>query len=470
VTERLLAKDPQDRPADAQQTRTMLEAALTADEKTLASWMGRQDLVTEVATGGAESQQKGARLEVATRAAKDSTETVTQSSRFLWMLGAVGALLVIGVLVGGRGLFTRVPQETATSSLVEATSPPTEPRVAAVTALPLPSSIEETLTKKTESAPPPSQKVDAAPAPIAVAPQQKLSEPPLPRKETAHKPEAMAKSVAQPEKLAPVVPSPAPPKVEKEDPSIAGVYETIAATIVLSEPKSSASVVARLNSHTKVTVIAGVGDYVKVESRKGNLPGYVARQDLAPAPRESVTTVESAVSSFSSGGVSLERTDTILTSIRPLSGDAQLACRATDRAKLAALGRMRVMRLKPIRDRALEAMQQGRYQAAITAYEMLLQAGPDFIEVLMGLARAYHASHQPNSAIEYATQTIQRCALPEAYFIVASSFLQKGDKKRALAWLDVSLQGGFRERQRIEEHFSTLKNDPTYVALLQKIS
>jgi hypothetical protein len=354
------------------------------------------------------------------------------------------------------------------SSPVEALSPP-KPQVSTVVAPPL-SPAEETRVKETESTPPPSQNLETALAPVAAASQQKLPEPASPRKETPRKPEGTAKSVEPPVNLAPIVSSPASPKIEKEDLSVAGVYEAITATTVLSEPKSNASVVARLNPHTKVTVIAGVGEYVKVESRKGNAPGYVARQALAPAQREAVTTGESSVSSFSASGVSQERADTILTSTRPLVGEAQLACRATDRAKLAGLGRVRVMRLKPIRDRALEAMRQGRYHDAISAYELLLQAGPDFLEVLMGLARAHHEMHQPNPAIEHATRAIERCALPEAYFIVASSFLQKGDKKRALAWLDVSLQGGFRERQRIETHFSTLKNDPMYVALLRRLS
>lgn len=467
VTEQLLAKSPQDRPADAQQVRAMLEAALTADEKTVASWIGGQDLVTEVATSGTKSRPQERKVETPTRVTRDAIATVTSSSRLPWMLGAMAVLAIAGVFVGPQWFRSQPWQEATSPPLVSTPSPQppqTESQVAAVVTSPPPPPVEAPPAKKTESAPPPIQKVE--PLPVQTTPQpQKQPEVSSPRNDAPRTSEVTAK-ITEPQTAPPLTPS----QVEKEDPSVAGAYETVAAATVVAEPKSDASVVARLSPRTKVTVLAGVGDYVKVESRKGNPPGYIARRDLAPVQREAVATTEAASTSSFAGGASSERTDAILTDIRPISGDAQLACRAMDRAKLATLGRMRVIRLKPIRDRALEALRQGRYHEAITAYESLLQVGPDFIETLMGLARAYHASHQPNPAIDYATRTIQRCALPEAYFIVASSFLMKGDKKRALAWLDVSLQGGFRERQRIEEYFSPLKNDPAYVALLRRPS
>lgn len=67
-------------------------------------------------------------------------------------------------------------------------------------------------------------------------------------------------------------------QAQKESATFAGRYETITQTPVLKEPRSDATVLTTLPPAAKVTVVGAVGEYLRVESKKGNPPGYIARQ------------------------------------------------------------------------------------------------------------------------------------------------------------------------------------------------
>jgi serine/threonine-protein kinase len=75
-------------------------------------------------------------------------------------------------------------------------------------------------------------------------------------------------------------------QMQKESATLAGRYETTASTPVLKEPRPDATVITNLPVATKVTVVGAIGDYLRVQSKKGNPPGYIARQDVTRAQRE----------------------------------------------------------------------------------------------------------------------------------------------------------------------------------------
>jgi serine/threonine protein kinase len=71
-------------------------------------------------------------------------------------------------------------------------------------------------------------------------------------------------------------------EAQKESATLAGLYAAISRTPVLKEPRKGAPVVARLSPNTKVNVVGGIGDYLRVKpKKKGNPPGYIARKDVA---------------------------------------------------------------------------------------------------------------------------------------------------------------------------------------------
>lgn len=75
-------------------------------------------------------------------------------------------------------------------------------------------------------------------------------------------------------------------QAQKESATLAGRYETTAPTPVLKEPRPDAAVIRNLPSATKVTVVGAVGDYMRVQSKKGNPPGYIARQAVTRSHKE----------------------------------------------------------------------------------------------------------------------------------------------------------------------------------------
>lgn len=106
---------------------------------------------------------------------------------------------------------------------------------------------------------------------------------------------------------------------------------------------------------------------------------------------------------------------------------------------------------------------------------------PDNFSALANTAGGYYEINQPDAAIEYAIRAIRRCPTPSEFFVVGSAYAKKGDKKRALSWLEAAIKGGLFEqypgsnwgshtvRQAIEENFAPLRNDPAYVSLMQQL-
>jgi len=64
----------------------------------------------------------------------------------------------------------------------------------------------------------------------------------------------------------------------KADDPNAGTYRTIDDISVRQGPGIHYREVARINKDTVVTVVGAEGDWLKVQSRRGNPPGYIARR------------------------------------------------------------------------------------------------------------------------------------------------------------------------------------------------
>ncbi|MGH7873614.1 MAG: SH3 domain-containing protein [Candidatus Binatia bacterium] len=58
-----------------------------------------------------------------------------------------------------------------------------------------------------------------------------------------------------------------------------GVYEVIQVTSVRENPSATARAVAEIKKGTKVTVVRSVGEWLEVQSKQGNPPGYIRSND-----------------------------------------------------------------------------------------------------------------------------------------------------------------------------------------------
>lgn len=75
--------------------------------------------------------------------------------------------------------------------------------------------------------------------------------------------------------------SPAPPPTTRAVRRNAepGVYEVIQVTSVRENPSATAPAVAQIKKGTKVTVVRSVGEWLEVQSKQGNPPGYIRSDD-----------------------------------------------------------------------------------------------------------------------------------------------------------------------------------------------
>ena len=71
---------------------------------------------------------------------------------------------------------------------------------------------------------------------------------------------------------------PMEPGASKGDDRNAGTYRTIEDISVREGPGIHYKAVARINKDTLVTVVGAAGDWLKVQSRRGNPPGYIDRR------------------------------------------------------------------------------------------------------------------------------------------------------------------------------------------------
>jgi hypothetical protein len=58
-----------------------------------------------------------------------------------------------------------------------------------------------------------------------------------------------------------------------------GVYQTTRATSVYEGPSSAARVVSQISRGTRINVVSSAGDWLQVQSKHGNPPGYVRSDD-----------------------------------------------------------------------------------------------------------------------------------------------------------------------------------------------
>jgi serine/threonine protein kinase/tetratricopeptide (TPR) repeat protein len=87
-------------------------------------------------------------------------------------------------------------------------------------------------------------------------------------------------------------------EARKQAKAVAGWYQTTTATPVLKEPRQNATVITNLSPQARVYVAGAVGDYVSIESVRGNPTGYIARKNVTPAqgkPETPGTTQQAAV-------------------------------------------------------------------------------------------------------------------------------------------------------------------------------
>lgn len=98
------------------------------------------------------------------------------------------------------------------------------------------------------------------------SPVEKSSDP-----QTAEEPQPKAEDVS-------LVAEPAPQEQKPQVPS--GTYRVITSTPLRGEPHADAAVITQLQPGIRVRVVGGVGDYLEVQSRKGNPPGYVHKQGV----------------------------------------------------------------------------------------------------------------------------------------------------------------------------------------------
>ena len=134
---------------------------------------------------------------------------------------------------------------------------------------------------------------------------------------------------------------------QKESMTLAGQYETTAQTAVLKEPRPDATVITNLRAATKVTVVGAIGDYLRVQSKKGNPPGYISRQDVTLAQRGPETAKDTQQAALEQPTTKAERqdeitpstqqADAILKSATPVSKWALSAFIQSENSRVAAL-------------------------------------------------------------------------------------------------------------------------------------
>jgi zinc-ribbon domain len=64
-----------------------------------------------------------------------------------------------------------------------------------------------------------------------------------------------------------------------------GIYEILRATKVFAEPSGSSRTVATISQGTRVTVVGDNGEWLEVQSKSGNPPGFIRRADATFAEK-----------------------------------------------------------------------------------------------------------------------------------------------------------------------------------------
>jgi hypothetical protein len=86
-------------------------------------------------------------------------------------------------------------------------------------------------------------------------------------------PESAPQAPAEASKSAP------PPSSASRRTATAGIYEILRTTKVFAEPSGSSRTVATIPQGTRVTVVGDNGEWLEVQSKSGNPPGFIRRAD-----------------------------------------------------------------------------------------------------------------------------------------------------------------------------------------------
>gem|GEM_PF-5930732 len=131
------------------------------------------------------------------------------------------------------------------------------------------------------------------------------------------------------------------------------------------------------------------------------------------------------------------------------------------------------MKIPKLLREATEASKSGKYQEVINACQKVLAIDPQNWRAFLMLANHYSGVGNHDKSLVYAAAAL-RCIRYNALFvIVADAYGKKGNKEKALLWLETGLKGGYAishkvNRKDFDEQFSQYRNDSQYNALLKK--
>ena len=94
--------------------------------------------------------------------------------------------------------------------------------------------------------------------------------------------------------------------------------------------------------------------------------------------------------------------------------------------------------------KAKKANEEKKWQEVINAYGKILQLDPEYYCASYMMANAYNGLNQPDKAIEFAVKGLQKFPYNLLYAITAEAYSKKGDKNKALLWLEGAFKGGFK--------------------------
>jgi N-acetylmuramoyl-L-alanine amidase len=66
-------------------------------------------------------------------------------------------------------------------------------------------------------------------------------------------------------------------------PSVAGTYRTLSEVDLRAGPGTNYPVVAKIRSGVRVNAVRAEGDWLRIESKKGNKPGYLEKRSVERA-------------------------------------------------------------------------------------------------------------------------------------------------------------------------------------------
>jgi len=126
-------------------------------------------------------------------------------------------------------------------------------------------------------------------------------------------------------------------------------------------------------------------------------------------------------------------------------------------------------KISKLRKEATEANRSHRWQEVIDAYQKILAIDPEDWSAFLMLANSYNGVGSPDKSLEYALKALEKVRYKVLFAIVAEAYGKKGNKDKALLWLERALRGGFTMgAENFFKNSPQYSNDPEYNALLRK--